>query len=223
MALTARRIKDSDYGPAGQAHSRILSRIWMSRSSPPRWFATTPMSAMRRALSAFRAVICANWCWSINGWLTPRSKPSSCGSTTPRPICARRCVAAIREGVTLFRCSCSATRSARRRGAMRWQPRRPVSRSASRIGRRRKPSSLAGPVATPRDGCHRARREKNFCPAICCGDGRGDDCLEGEVATSAAMIAHEAEAVIEAIEPELLRRQLQRPPIIDCRCSSPCS
>ena len=36
--------------------------------------------------------------------LTPRLKPSSCGSTTPRLICARRCIAAIREGVTPFRC-----------------------------------------------------------------------------------------------------------------------
>ena len=39
------------------------------------------------------AVICVSWCWSISAWRTPRSKPSSCGSTTPRPICseALRC------------------------------------------------------------------------------------------------------------------------------------
>ena len=39
-----------------------------------------------------------------------------------------RCIATIREGVTPFRCSCSATRSARRREVMQSRPRRPVSR-----------------------------------------------------------------------------------------------
>ena len=39
--------------------------------------ATTPISAMRRSLSAFHPAICASWCWSINAWRTLRSKPSS--------------------------------------------------------------------------------------------------------------------------------------------------
>ena len=36
--------------------------------------------------------------------------------------------------------------------------------------------------------------------------------VDGELSPSATLIEHEAEAVIEAIEPEAPRRQLQRPP-----------
>ena len=73
------RAKDQGFhhGAAGQAGSSNPSRIWTSSSSPRRSFATTPMSATQRARSAFRAAICASWCWSINAWRTPRSKPSS--------------------------------------------------------------------------------------------------------------------------------------------------
>ena len=74
---------------------------------------------------------------------------------------------------------------------MRLRPRRRVSRSASATRSRGKPSSSRGP-ATIRLArwSHRARREKISVPRY--GDGRGDDCLEGEVATPATMIEHAA-------------------------------
>ena len=143
-------------------------------------------------------VICASWCWSINAWRTPRSKPSSCGSTTPRPICARRCIAAIRDGVTPFRCSCCATRSARRSEAMRSRPRRRVSRSAWRhqapaqtiVFRWGGDDSDREMDVIERDG------KKISVPRY--DDGRGDDCLEGEVATPAVLIEHAAAVACRA-------------------------
>ena len=103
MALPARRIPES----VAHLDIEIVAAALIRHDANVRNTA--------RALGVPSASI-ASWCWSINAWRRPRSKPSSCVSTTPRPICAKHCVAVIHGGVTRRARSCCAMCSARRSG-----------------------------------------------------------------------------------------------------------
>ena len=144
-------------------------------------------------------MICVSWYWSINVWRTPRWKPSSCGSTTPRPICAKRCIAAIREGVTPFRCSCCATR---RRAAKRGYA---VAASAASLEVGFDNRAPAQTIVFRWGGDDWARemdvieRDWKNISVPRYDSERGDDCLDGEVATPAVLIEHQDVVAPEAV------------------------
>jgi len=78
---------------------------------------------------------------------------------------------------------------------MRSRPRRLASRSVPATGRSRRPTSFGGPAVRIARWRRSSATEKISVPRY--GGGRGDDRLEGEVATPAVLIEHAA-----AVEPE---------------------
>jgi hypothetical protein len=174
------------------------------------WPSRHDANILWRALSAFRAVICASWCWSINAWRTPRSKPELKLDDAEANLCeALHCDDPRRRDAASSFMLRNVQRAAKRGYAVaasavslevNAEPARPVHYVVSwgKPDDDEEPDRELDPGEYRRDG--RIFQTPRYGVG---GDQRDDDgVVDGELSPSATLIEHEAEAVIEAIEPE---------------------